>query len=103
MSAILEAAPHGGIRLAIESGFVEISVFEVGVLPHFRLYFFDASKRPIAPPSALMVTLETIRLQEVGARQVFSFTTVRGPNKNARLNKSLPGRQHPKPIFVRAS
>ena len=28
---------------------------------------------------------------------------LRGPNKNARLNKSLPGRQHPKPIFVRAS
>ena len=76
MSAILEVAPHGGIRLAIESGFVEISIFEVGVLPHFRLYFFDASKRPIAPPSALMVTLETVRLQEAGARQVFSFTTV---------------------------
>ena len=76
MSAILEAAPHGGIRLAIESGFVEISVFEFGVLPHFRLYFFDANKRPIAPPSALMVTLETTRLQEAGARQVFSFTTV---------------------------
>lgn len=75
MSAILEAAPHGGTWVQTETGFVEISVFETGVPPHFRLYFFDAGKRPIAPASALMVTLETIRLQEAGARQVFSFTT----------------------------
>ena len=31
MSAILEGAPHGGTRLEIEDGFIEISVFETHV------------------------------------------------------------------------
>lgn len=73
MSAILETAPHGGTRLKTESGFVEISVFETHVPPHFRLYFFDAGKRPVAVPPRSLVTLETLRAAEGGAKQVFSF------------------------------
>lgn len=73
MSAILEDALYGGKRIETEDGFVEISIFETGKPPQFRLYFFDREKRPVAPPSALTVTLETTRSQEAEAKQVFSF------------------------------
>ena len=43
-------------------------------MSHFRLYFYDAKKRPTAVPSGLIVTLKTIRLQEAGAKQTFAFT-----------------------------
>jgi hypothetical protein len=33
--------PHGGPLVAIEGGFVEISVFETNTPPRFRLYFYD--------------------------------------------------------------
>ena len=36
--------PHGGPLIAIEGGFVEISVFETDVPPRFRLYFFDEDR-----------------------------------------------------------
>lgn len=65
-----ETAPHGGTWIETEAGFVEISVFETGVAPQFRLYFFDAQKRPKAPPQT-RVTLETLRPD--GARQQFDF------------------------------
>ena len=74
MSAISEEALHGGKRVETGEGLVEISIFETGVPPQFRLYFFDRTRQPIAPPPALRVTLETIRHQETGARQVFGFT-----------------------------
>jgi len=73
MSAISGAALHGGRHMETEEGLVEISIFETGVLPHFRLYFFDRAKSPVAPPPAFRVTLETIRPEEAGARQVFGF------------------------------
>ena len=63
------AAPHGGTWVQIEDGFVEISVFETGVLPQFRLYFFDGEKRS-RPPSATAV-LETVRPS--GKKQGFEF------------------------------
>ena len=34
--------PHGGPLLETKSGRVELSVFETGVPPRFRLYFYDA-------------------------------------------------------------
>ncbi len=65
-----EAAPHGGTLIETEMGFVEISIFEMGVPPQFRLYFFDAQKRPKSPPATL-VSLQTLRPN--GAKQNFDF------------------------------
>lgn len=69
--------PHGGPVLKTEDGLVEVSVFEEGVPPHFRLYFFDEARLAIAPPSGTEVTCETIRAREAGdaERQVFQFKT----------------------------
>lgn len=72
MSAVEEAPPHGGTWIETDSGSVEISVFETGVPPQFRLYFFAPEKRPVALPRGVAVTLETLRPD--GAKQVFTFT-----------------------------
>lgn len=63
--------PHGGPLVPIKSGRVELSVFETGVPPRFRLYFFDGHGHEAKPPAEKAVTLETTR----GAkqRQVFKF------------------------------
>ena len=67
-----ETAPHGGTWIQTKDGFVEISVFETGVPPHFRLYFFDAAKLPRPPVAdAFAVSIETIRPD--GEKQVFTF------------------------------
>ena len=64
--------PHGGPWWAIDDGFVELSVFEIGVPPRFRLFFFDAARQPQAAlPPAANVSLETVRPN--GARQKFTF------------------------------
>lgn len=73
MTTIQDIALHGGQRLPVKEGYIEISVFETGVPPHFRLYFFDAEKRPVAPPSGLSVAIETLRVQEAGTVQKFAF------------------------------
>ena len=62
--------PHGGPLVACGAGLVELSVFESGVPPRFRLYFFDAERAPI-PPSGEPVVLETIRTGK--QRQSFGF------------------------------
>ena len=62
--------PHGGTLVAVDGGFVEISVFEARVLPRFRLYFFDQRQQPVAPASAA-VEIETWRPD--GERQPFAF------------------------------
>ena len=74
MSASHDNAPHSGTWIQTDAGFVEISVFETGVPPHFRLYFFDAGKQPVAPLRDMIAMLKTIRPEGVGAEQVFSFT-----------------------------
>ena len=63
--------PHGGTLISTGHGTVEISVFETGVPPIFRLYFFGSSMKPIAPEDAKAVGIETLR--EGGGRQAFSF------------------------------
>lgn len=63
--------PHDGVLLNTGHGFVEVSVFETKVPPHFRLYFLDTKKRPLPCPDATTVALETIRVN--GPRQTFSF------------------------------
>jgi len=67
--------PHGGPVLRAADGFVEVSVFEDGVPPRFRLYFFDVSRRAVAPPAEGGVQCETIRPEQRagGSGQVFRF------------------------------
>lgn len=57
--------------LAVPTGWAEISVFEDGVPPRFRLHFSDAQRYPHAPLAAESVVLETVRPD--GARQSFGF------------------------------
>ncbi len=65
------AAPHGGTWIKTNSGFIEISIFETGVPPHFRLYFFDAQKQPTSPIADAVITIGTTRPD--GAKQLFEF------------------------------
>ena len=69
-SARFVNGPHGGTLVAIDSGYVEISVFETGMPPAFRLYFFDRDRKDVSPPQDA-VTLETLR--PGGASQLFTF------------------------------
>ena len=62
--------PHGGPLLAVAGGLVEISVFETGVPPRFRLYFFDERRQAVTPPPGA-AEIETIRPD--GGRQRFAF------------------------------
>ena len=66
-----EHGPHGGVMLDIERRQMEISVFETGVRPRFRLYFFDPARQSMNPPADVPVTLETLRPD--GTREVFVF------------------------------
>ncbi len=63
--------PHGGSWIKTETGFTEISVFETGVPPRFRLYFYDFDSKPAPLPHADDVALETLR--PGGNRQGFIF------------------------------
>ncbi|MBF0628972.1 MAG: cation transporter [Magnetococcales bacterium] len=64
--------PHGGPLLKHDLGQVEISVFETGVPPRFRLYFFDQESHPVDPPAPDTLSIETERAGDV--RQPFRFT-----------------------------
>ena len=66
---------HGGPLVRTARGHVELSVFETGVPPHFRLYFLDATGKHAPPPPADAVVLETVRPD--GATQVFGFRAER--------------------------
>lgn len=74
MTAIVtneKTGQHGGTLITTEDGFVEISVFETNVLPHFRLYFFDPSFLPLTLNHDLAATIETRRPD--GKKQLFEF------------------------------
>lgn len=62
---------HGGMMLNTGQGLAEISVFETGVPPRFRLYFFDHNSQSVNPPADEKVTLETLRPD--GAQEQFEF------------------------------
>ncbi|MBF0339713.1 MAG: cation transporter [Magnetococcales bacterium] len=62
---------HGGPLLPHADGLVELSVFETGIPPIFRLYFLDAARQPVPPPEAETVMVETERPGDV--RQGFVF------------------------------
>jgi len=63
--------PHGGPLVTTKAGRVELSVFETGVPPRFRLYFFDGHGHEAKPLAEKDVTLETMRGGK--KRQVFQF------------------------------
>jgi len=64
---------HGGPLVDTGHGNIELSVFETGVPPRFRLYFTDAKGREAAPPSPGNLGLNTLRPD--ATRQVFTFKT----------------------------
>lgn len=63
--------PHGGPLVTTKSGRVELSVFETGLPPRFRLYFFDEHGHESKPLADKTVTLETLRSGK--KRQIFKF------------------------------
>jgi cation diffusion facilitator family transporter len=71
MTAIKNDALYGGTVFGTTDGFVEVSIFETSVPPQFRLYFYDHSRRPIAPKLGQSARLQTIRPDS--ARQGFEF------------------------------
>lgn len=66
-----EHGPHGGTMMDTGHGWLEISVFETGVPPRFRLYFFDGARQSQPVPREEELTLEMTRPDEV--KQVFTF------------------------------
>lgn len=53
--------PHGQRFLAGDNLQLEITIFETGVRPQFRVYPYDATKKPI-PPSEVKLAIELHRL-----------------------------------------
>ena len=62
---------HGGMLLDTGHGWLEISVFETGVPPRFRIYPCKASGQPVPLPKGTVIGIETARLD--GSTQKFSF------------------------------
>lgn len=62
--------PHGGPVIVTDGGRLEISVFEAGVPPRFRLYFYENNHKAAAPPASA-VDIETVRPH--GQRQPFAM------------------------------
>lgn len=66
-----EHGPHGGPLVDTGHGKIELSVFETGVPPRFRLYFTDASDREAAPSMPGDIALSTLRPD--ATNQKFTF------------------------------
>ena len=66
-----EHGPRDGLLVNTGHGFIEMTVFETGVPPQFRLYFYDQNKQPRNVPAADHIKIETVRPD--GARQTFAF------------------------------
>ena len=71
MSEQEKHGPHGGPMVELSDGFVELSVFETGAPPRFRLYFFDRARAPVAPRGAAEVNIETVRPDKKAQSFVF--------------------------------
>ena len=67
----VEHGPRDGMLVNTGHGFIEITVFETGVPPIFRLFFYDSSKQALPVPAGDTVKIETVRPD--GARQTFAF------------------------------
>lgn len=62
---------HGGMLLDTGHGWLEVSVYETGVPPRFRIYPCKATGQPVGLPKGTLVSIETARLD--GSTQKFSF------------------------------
>lgn len=62
---------EGAKRIDTGHGLVELSVFEDGVPPRFRVHFLDRAGRLMPPPEDESVAIETVRPD--GARQTFAM------------------------------
>src|SRR5438094_9100085 len=62
--------PHGGIMMDTGHGRCEISIFETGMPPCFRLYFYDRARRTAALFAANEVSIETLRPD--GSKELFA-------------------------------
>lgn len=63
--------PHGGLLLDTGHGWLEVSIFESGVSPRFRIYPCKASGESVSVPKGTNVKISTARLD--GRTQEFSF------------------------------
>lgn len=63
--------PRDGLLVDTGHGFVEITVFETGVPPQFRLFVYDEHKQSRSVPPPATVKIEIVRPD--GARQMFAF------------------------------
>lgn len=63
--------PHGGQLVDTGHGFVEVSVFETGVPPRFRLYFYDDARTPKAVVKDSVFVTTT---RPGGKSESFTFT-----------------------------
>jgi hypothetical protein len=67
----IERGPHDGFLVNLGHGFVEVTICEAAVPPHFRLFFYDKHKQARSVPTNATIKIETVRRD--GARQVFTF------------------------------
>src|SRR5688500_12151969 len=65
-----ERGPHNGRLVEHDDFAVEVTIFETGVEPEFRLYLYDSGK-PLAPTAA-SVEMKLTRLD--GATNTYTFT-----------------------------
>ena len=68
--------PHGGMLLDTGHGWLEISIFETGVPPRFRVYPCKASGQSVPLPKGTKLGIETARID--GSTQKFSFEETAG-------------------------
>lgn len=67
----VERGPHDGFLVNLGHGFIEITIFETDVPPHFRLFFHDKHKQARSVPTNATVRIETVRPDDT--RQTFDF------------------------------
>lgn len=85
---------HGGPLVDTGHGSIELSVFETGVPPRFRLFFTDVKGRETAPPLPASIGLNALRPD--ATRQVFTFKS--GPGY-LESNEEIP-EPHEFTVFV---
>lgn len=79
--------PHGARLLAAEDLQLEVTIFETGVPPHFRVFPYDGSGKPIQPADVQL----TIELHRLGGRvDKMSFT----PEADYLLGKGVVEEPH---------
>lgn len=66
-----ERGPHGGMLIDTGHGQLELTVFESGSPPRFRVYFFNQRQQPVAQPEPGAIALDTVRPD--GERMTFLF------------------------------